>query len=320
MNKDKIKKTFKTDIVDKIVDKIRPKTKTQNKKIISSYTPVLLSEEERLKIQSNSTLLLDLKVFKSVFKIIGKTDLVVLDFGCASGRVIYDRFKDINFVTKVIGIDINKEVIKKANKLYGNEKFSFHCLDISSKNGLNKFKELLALEGIDQFDLIYSSYVLHHIKNPKKILSILRGLLKDKGAIFIKTVDDQSKICYPYADLANDIIAIQSSMPTSSDRFFSRKLYKLLLETGYKKIKYTYEVIDTVGKSYDEKYNMFINDFSYRKNYVEQALQKDPNNQKLKQDFEFIKKAQEKLLKIFTNYDFYYSNTVSVVVGYKWTL
>lgn len=311
--KDNIKKTFEPEPIEASL----PKSKTSIEKVTSSYTPALLSEEERLKIQSNSTLLLDLKVFKNIFEIIGKNNLVVLDFGCASGRVIYDRFKDIQFVSKVIGIDINSDVIDKANKLYGNEKFSFHNIDISNKDGLTKFKALLQLEGIEQFDLIYTSYVLHHLENPKKVLSILRGLLKENGSIFIKAADDQSKICYPHGDLANDIINIQSSMPTSSDRFFPRKLYKLLLETGYKNINYNYEVIDTVGKSYDEKYNMFLDDFSYRKNYVMQAIEKDPDNKKLKENYEFIERAQEELMDSFTDYDFYYSNTVTVVVAYK---
>ena len=130
----------------------------------------------------------------------------------------------------------------------------YYELDILKSQGLEQLKEIMKSENIEQFDLIYCSFVLHHLENPKRALSLFRSLLKSNGAIFIKAADDQTKITYPDDNqLAFKIIGMQSNMPTSSDRYFSRKMYSNLLKTGYKSIKMFYDVQDTINKTYEQK-------------------------------------------------------------------
>ena len=62
---------------------------------------------------------------------------------------------------------------------------------------------------------------------------------------------------------------------------------------------------------------MFIDDFSYRRNYVKQALDLDPNNKDLERKLEEIDNFQKELANLFGDYDFYYTNTISVAIGFK---
>ncbi len=313
-----IKISFEKNTINKDSDSVEDKTLRVNMDVHSAYDSSLLTEEERLEVQSKSTLDFDLKILKEIFDNIGKSKINILDFGCASGKVSYDRFANISFVNKVIGIDVNSNAIKKAKTKFECEKMRYYELDILKSQGLEQLKEIMKSENIEQFDLIYCSFVLHHLENPKRALSLFRSLLKSNGAIFIKAADDQTKITYPDDnELAFKIIGIQSNMPTSSDRYFSRKMYSNLLKTGYKNIKMFYDVQDTINKTYEQKREMFIDDFSYRRNYVKQALDLDPNNKDLERKLEEIDNFQKELANLFGDYDFYYTNTISVAIGFK---
>lgn len=96
----------------------------------------------------------------------------LLDIGCANGELIFNLEKKFkNFEIK--GTDIDKELLKKAQKNCKNKENFFVC-DISKKK-LN----------IGKFDIIIIQGVLCYYDDPSVILRNLKNSLNKNGQIFL---------------------------------------------------------------------------------------------------------------------------------------
>jgi ubiquinone/menaquinone biosynthesis C-methylase UbiE len=86
----------------------------------------------------------------------------LLDIGCGAGDVLYDFvLPKIPINTKVVGVDISKEMIKYANEHYGNnnEYLTFYRMDIED----SKVSPLQP----NSFNFITSFYALHWIQKQR---------------------------------------------------------------------------------------------------------------------------------------------------------
>ena len=98
----------------------------------------------------------------------------VLDLGCGEGygTKILKRAG----ASKIIGVDINKEVIKQAKKNYSSKSVFFQEGDAQ---GL-EFKD-------KSFDLVISLELIEHLQNYKKYLKEVKRVLKTKGVFILST-------------------------------------------------------------------------------------------------------------------------------------
>ena len=86
----------------------------------------------------------------------------VLDFGCATGN-FYNIFKKMFGKIEYTGIDIEKEMIRNAVKKFKTNKETRFLTSNKSKLNFEK----------NSFDFTFSTSVLHHVKNYKKIIDEL---------------------------------------------------------------------------------------------------------------------------------------------------
>lgn len=96
----------------------------------------------------------------------------ILDCGCGAGRFTY--VLSTLRPKKIFGIDLSKENINLARKIFKNKKISF-------KTGNNlkiPFKS-------ENFDFVYSSGVVHHTQNMKKAIKELFRVCKKGGLIYL---------------------------------------------------------------------------------------------------------------------------------------
>jgi juvenile hormone acid methyltransferase len=94
----------------------------------------------------------------------GSDSDALMDVGCGAADVLSELIlPKIPINTKVVGIDISKEMIKYANEHYGNEYLKFYKVDIESEfmdGKTTPFKP-------DSFNFITSFYALHWIQNQR---------------------------------------------------------------------------------------------------------------------------------------------------------
>ena len=115
----------------------------------SKYSASAFDEVKRLELQGVATQKLDNKVINYVIKqgkFKGK-NFAVLDVGCGYGNVAKSRFSKFENA-KVLGIDINKEVIAQNNLNNQNPNFSYAAFDVENENLVEDFSLYLNASSI----------------------------------------------------------------------------------------------------------------------------------------------------------------------------
>lgn len=111
----------------------------------------------------------------------GKT---VLDVGCGSGKLTFEVLKATS-PKKIIGIDIDKDKIKKAKKLFEKEKrASFFVADA---------RDLILFKN-DTFDIVFSNIAFQLFDDKFTSLTEIRRVLKPKGEAIINFIEEKSEV------------------------------------------------------------------------------------------------------------------------------
>lgn len=320
--------TFCTDSdpVDKVVEFVKahlnklappaPQIKLGADKTHSTYNPANHREHSRLKIQAQNTRDADMPAINYVFEQFGGKKVNVLDVGCAYGYVTVDRFRDYENAT-VYGIDREQKCVDFATEHSPADKFKFAKMDLESRDFVSEMEDYMFSCGIEKFDLIIATLVIHHLTDPVKTLRNLRKFLADDGFIIIRGSDDGSVIAYNDNDLVKKIIDHHLATPGISDRLNGRKIYYQLYTSGYKQIKMMNYVKEISTKDFDERMDVFNERFLYRKNYVANLLKNDPTNMEYRNELEWMEYALSQLEDLFGNDSFWYQETDFVAVARK---
>lgn len=286
-------------------------------KHISSYKAELKSELRRLKIQAINTREPDNNAIKYVLEHMPtKQQVNILDMGCAYGFVTKDRFSKIEGA-KVIGVDRSPELIQYAtnNSMFPNA--SYHVIDLEDEFVIDNIEEIMESQNIEKFDIIFASLVIHHLKNPNKLLRKIRRILSEDGYVIIRGSDDGSMVTCNDNGLIQKVIDLHLSCDGISDRLNGRKIYSQLISSGYKNIKMINWVKEISGMDLDERYEIFVERFSYRRNYLETMYKKDPYNAVNKKKLEEMDYLLNELENKFAEDSFWYSEIDFVGVAKK---
>ena len=286
-------------------------------KHLSSYKAENKSELKRLRIQAINTREPDQNAIKYVLDhMTQKEQLSILDMGCAYGFVTKDRFAKIANA-KVIGVDRSEILIDyaKENSMFNGA--SYYVLDLEDEEVIDNLYEIMQKENIEKFDIIFASLVIHHLKNPNKLLRNIRKVLADDGYIIIRGSDDGSIVTYNDDGLIQKVVDLHLSCDGISDRLNGRKIYSQLVSSGYKNVKMINWVKEVSGMDLDERNEIFIERFSYRKNYIKTQCEKDPYNAANRKKLEEMEYLLSELENKFSEESFWYSEIDFVGVAQK---
>lgn len=289
----------------------------EKRKEASIYSASYGNENQRLAIQAQNALQIDSDAFDIAYKILGQNDrgrkYFGLDLGCASGHVTRSRF-DMNYFSKVLGIDYNEEKITEAKK-NETDNLKYLTMDLEHSSFLDTLFNTMQKNGMEYIDIAFSALTVHHLKDPRKLLRILRKLMKKGSVVILRGSDDGSKIAYPDSGIMNRIINMTLAVEGVSDRLNGRKLYTYLLDSGFSKIQMLYATKDTVGMNFDERNNLFLESFSYRKDYFKKRLETDPKDLRFQDEYNEICNLINELEELFCKNDFYYAETDYVAIA-----
>jgi len=124
----------------------------------------------------------------------GQTPVTVLDLGCGDASSIEKTLKGLN-IEYFCGYDLSALALKSAESNVAKvvAKYDLHCQDMLE--GVAKMRT--------QFDLVLSSYSLHHLDLDDKVLffSLVHRTLKNSGMfILVDTVKDEKQSLGEYYD------------------------------------------------------------------------------------------------------------------------
>ena len=285
-----ISENYKKLIDERLISRPQEKLLSWKMRRHSAYDVNYGDEKARLAVQSKNAYASDMSVLSRY------GGGIVLDVGSAFGTVTVSRFRDEKYA-KVYGIDRVEQCVEYAN-LHAPEKFEFFTADLEAADFRTKMQTYMRERGIEGFDIIFSSLVLHHLKDPDQVLRNLRRLLVKGGIMVVRGSDDGTKAAYPDPrGLMKTIIDKTLACPNTSDRLNGRKIYHWLTEAGFSGVKMFSFMRDTSGMDMDDREDLFRESFSYRLNYFRKEWESHPEDAEKFHAFD----EMETLLAMFEN-------------------
>lgn len=174
-----------------------------------------------------------LEEFKSIinWRSDGKDSL--LDIGCAGGDITTENIQKImpKTFTRLVGVDINENMVKYANTAFGNSKISFAVLDIGGD--VSNFSR-----ENEPFDHITSLNCLHLVPDQKLAIENMYKLLSPKGNCLLYTIVESPNFC-AYKRMINQWSEYMYDADDFVPYFYKRinpayMLKKLLKNAGFK--------------------------------------------------------------------------------------
>lgn len=232
-------------------------------------------DRKRLRIQAKAIEKFDNEHIEKVMNKLKEENKIIniLDVGCSDGYLTVSRFEKYDNV-KVIGVDISKEQIEIANHENASDKFEFRVMDIT--------EEIDTLE--NDFDLIFSAYTMHHLKNSDIVMSKLWDKLNASGVMMVRSPDDGLKVNFPFDDDLEYLLKTTDEISGSSDRIHGRKVYTFMqrCRPKPKKIELKYFIDDTSNLNAEKRENYFEHYYGYRNKYAKQNAEKTTNQDDIK--------------------------------------
>lgn len=291
------------------------KSLTTGKKL-STYNPTKGNEFRRLKIQALNTRPADMPAIEYVQQHMTPRKLRILDAGCAYGFVTLDRFGRIPDAF-TLAVDINEKCIGYARENHASDAIAYELLNLEDEAMEERLEAYMQKYHIERFDIIYASLVLHHLKNPNKFLRRIRRYLASDGYIIIRGSDDGSILSCNDDGLVDKVVEMHLKTDGISDRYNGRKIYSQLISSGYKDVRMMNYVKDLSGLDLDERYDVFLERFSYRKNYLKYACEADPYDMQKRNALEAMEFALDRLENKFSEDSFWYCEVDFVGVARK---
>jgi SAM-dependent methyltransferase len=232
-------------------------------------------------------------------------ELVAIDLGCADGSLTVDRFSEFPSFVRVIGVDRDPAAVQRA-QLRRSGRFDFVQIDLESPGFEESLVRHLTDSGLPpRVDLMFSALAVHHLADPINLLRTCRGLLNDSGAVVLRGSDDGSKLAYPdERRLVQQLIESTLSQPRVSDRENGRKMYSQLRKAGFSQISMHVQPKDTSGLNLEQRRNMFLESFSYRRNYLVSRI--DAGDHAANEELAHVDRLLGELLVCFEDEQFFY--------------
>lgn len=118
-------------------------------------------------------------------------DAALLDVGCGFGRNLEIFNKDNP--SKLVGCDISAHQIESCKKNIESKNIIYYVLDFTKKN-------ISAIVGQDEYDIIYNVFVILYVENLEKLQIFIENCyrcLKKGGKFVMCTLDISSASAYP---------------------------------------------------------------------------------------------------------------------------
>ena len=235
------------------------------------------NEIKRLRVQNELLACYEAPVFAQIFS--EGQDLAVLDIGCNDGAKTIERFTS-DQVLCVIGLEYNEVLAAKAQKAYGNERFSFYPLDVEAEDFAERLRIIMNDKKIDGFDVIYLSFVLMHLSDVKGLLIALRPFLKTDGKLFIIEANDASStLTGDKNGLLGEFLEILKKDKYSGDREVGATVCETLSACGYENICVWHDAVSAAEGEKEKKKAIFTTFFTYLREDVLLLLESEPDNE-----------------------------------------
>lgn len=261
--------------MNQIIKEEQPETEfsKQTKKEDSTYKPT--EDYERLELQADFVADHDRRNLTKIIDYFDSNNVEppyrVLDAGCGYGNLTKRLFGN-NKNYQVKAIDKNEEAIHVAKNEYSAGNIQYERFDLNKIHAAD----------FPKFDIVYSTFVFHHIKKQESILANLWDLINSNtGAFLLRSVDDGLHAHYPPDKDLDYLIDMGGTIKGSVDRTHGRRIYTHMkrLNPQPKRVDLDFKQYSTANLNRSERKEYFDVLHSWRINPAER-IAKEPDASK----------------------------------------
>ena len=283
----------------------------------SRYDPERGRESDRLRIQAERAEPFDREMLRFGIERLGRDGLTALDLGCGDGYVTETRLIPQPEIDLAVGVDKNDSMLAKAAER-SSERLAFRKLDLDSASLDDDIAAILTDLGRDRIDVVLAALALHHLAAPVRTLRSLRRFIGDDGFIVARSKDDAVRVACPDdAHRVDRLLDSGSAGPGSADRTAGRKMHRQLKRAGFKNVRFFPRAFHTVGMSPEGRHELFLEAFSFRRNYWAQVVDNDPSDDSAKRQLARIDDDLADLELDFEDEAFFYLELSFGFVGFS---
>ena len=222
----------------------------------------------------------------------------VLDVGCNDGDKTARWFSGPAF-EQVIGLEYLEDMARLAQEKHGSDRLRFYRMDVEADSFAQDLQQVMQAEQVEEFDLIYLSFVLMHLSKPEQVLAALRPFLAPGGHIMILDTHDQGTDVAGEADpLVDEFLETPEDDPFAGKRNFALELQDMLVHCGCDQVQSVSDRVEHGPGHLEEKEIMFECFFSYLSEEVRLLREQEPENETyiawerwLQQHYETLRRA-----------------------------
>ncbi len=154
-----------------------------------------------------------------------------LDLGCGNGSVSALMAKQVGPEGNVLGLDLDPTNIAHANQLKQSDGIVNLMFQVADANQIEKGQ---------QYDLVYSRFLLSHLKSPDLVLKKAFESLKEGGKILLEDTDFSGHFSFPANKAFDRYVSLYQQLlkKRGADANIGKKLPQLLLEAGFRDIEF----------------------------------------------------------------------------------
>ena len=172
-----------------------------------------------------------------------------LDAGCGGGNVSVMAAQMVSNSGKVTAIDFDKQII------------SLNQQEAVQKGFTNLHYKAMSIYDVDfsdEFDMVYSRFLLSHLTEPQKALQKLKESLKPGGKIIVEDVHFSGHFCYPHNTAFQQYVEfyMQAAIKRGHNPEIGPELVSMFRDAGFEEIGF--DVIQPAFATGDGKWMAYI--------------------------------------------------------------
>lgn len=262
-------------------------------------------EDERLKLQNELLHTFDNDVYQRVLH--EYVNPTVLDVGCGTGDMLVPKLS-LHTPSCFIGMDRSDKQITIAKQKYSLDNYHFFTQDVTSDDFETSLQAYMEEANVSSFDIINISMLLLHLKEPVKLLSILKKYISENGTVIIRDIDDGLNFAYPNPNNAFDrIYKMCDHDEQSGSRRNGRQVYHDLKCAGFTSVTLECQGLSSDTMNNDQKEALFHMYFPFTLENARIMMDKYPWKNEYKEDYLWYKNEFDNIHALFSKPEFIFS-------------
>jgi 2-polyprenyl-3-methyl-5-hydroxy-6-metoxy-1,4-benzoquinol methylase len=154
-----------------------------------------------------------------------------LDVGCGGGHLSLMVAKMVGDGGHVTGVDFDGDIIRLAQD---------DAVDAGINNVTFRTLNAYDIDYEDEFDIVYSRFLLSHLTEPMRLLKKMKEALKPGGRLIVEDIDFSGHFCFPASkdfELYQDYF-VKAAKHNGQNAHIGLSLFSLLEELGLRDVQY----------------------------------------------------------------------------------